>query len=60
MPAPRAVRSWDLPVTFAASGCAYLGIIGIPPFSALFTKDPIIEAAYARAGSPARCWAPRR
>ena len=39
-----------MPATFAAFGCAYLGIIGIPPFLAFFTKDPIIEAAYARGG----------
>lgn len=30
-------------VTYGAFTCAYLGIIGIPPFSAFFTKDPIIE-----------------
>jgi NADH-quinone oxidoreductase subunit L len=40
-----------MPVTFAAFGCAYLGIIGIPPFSAFFTKDPIIEAAYDKGGT---------
>ena len=39
-----------MPVTFVAFGCAYLGIIGIPPFSAFFTKDPIMEAAYAGGG----------
>ena len=49
-----------MPVTFGAFTCAYLGIIGIPPFSAFFTKDPIIEAAYGKAGCPGRCSAPRR
>jgi NADH-quinone oxidoreductase subunit L len=40
-----------MPLTFAAFICAYLGIIGIPPFSAFFTKDPIMEAAYAKGGT---------
>ncbi len=40
-----------MPVTFGAFICAYLGIIGIPPFSAFFTKDPIIEAAFAKGGT---------
>ncbi|MHB1595744.1 MAG: NADH-quinone oxidoreductase subunit L [Streptosporangiaceae bacterium] len=39
-----------MPVTYGAFTCAYLGIIGIPPFSAFFTKDPIIEAAYDKNG----------
>ncbi len=40
-----------MPITFAAFTCAYLAIIGIPPFSAFYTKDPIIEAAFARGGT---------
>ncbi len=39
-----------MPITFGAFFCAYLAIIGIPPFSAFFTKDPIIEAAFSRGG----------
>jgi len=35
-----------MPVTFATFGLGYLAIIGIPPFSGFFTKDPIIEAAF--------------
>jgi NADH-quinone oxidoreductase subunit L len=40
-----------MPITFGAFICAYLAIIGIPPFSAFFTKDPIIEAAFAKGGT---------
>jgi NADH-quinone oxidoreductase subunit L len=40
-----------MPITFSAFICAYLAIIGIPPFSAFFTKDPIIEAAFSRGGT---------
>ncbi len=39
-----------MPITFGAFFCAYLAIIGIPPFSAFFTKDPIIEAAFSKGG----------
>ena len=35
-----------MPVTFATFFLGYLAIIGIPPFSGFFTKDPIIDAAY--------------
>ncbi|MDA8318327.1 MAG: NADH-quinone oxidoreductase subunit L, partial [Actinomycetota bacterium] len=37
-------------ITFVTFGFAYLAIIGIPPFSGFFTKDPIIDAAYSRGG----------
>jgi NADH-quinone oxidoreductase subunit L len=40
-----------MPITFGAFICAYLAIIGVPPFSAFFTKDPIIDAAFARGGT---------
>jgi len=40
-----------MPITYGAFICAYLAIIGIPPFSAFFTKDPIIEAAFDRGGT---------
>jgi NADH-quinone oxidoreductase subunit L len=40
-----------MPVTFGAFICAYLAIIGVPPFSAFFTKDPIIDAAFAKGGT---------
>ncbi len=39
-----------LPVTFATFGFAYLAIIGVPPFSGFFSKDPIIEAALDSGG----------
>src|SRR5580700_6236790 len=40
-----------MPVTFATFGFGYLAIIGIPPFSGFFTKDPIIEAAFDKGGT---------
>jgi NADH-quinone oxidoreductase subunit L len=40
-----------MPVTFVTFGLAYLAIIGIPPFSAFFTKDPIIDAAFSKGGT---------
>ncbi|GAA3234289.1 NADH-quinone oxidoreductase subunit L [Actinocorallia longicatena] len=33
-------------ITFATFFLGYLAIIGVPPFSGFFTKDPIIEAAF--------------
>jgi NADH-quinone oxidoreductase subunit L len=42
---------WKLmPVTWATFGLGYLAIIGIPPLSGFFSKDPIIEAAFNRPG----------
>jgi NADH-quinone oxidoreductase subunit L len=40
-----------MPVTFVTFGLAYLAIIGIPPFSAFFTKDPIVDAAFSQGGT---------
>jgi len=40
-----------LPVTYVTFGLAYLAIIGIPPFSGFFTKDPIIGADFTEHGS---------
>jgi len=40
-----------LPVTFVTFSLAYLAIIGIPPFSGFFTKDPIIDAAWESGGT---------
>jgi NADH-quinone oxidoreductase subunit L len=40
-----------MPITFVTFGFGYLAIIGIPPFSGFFTKDPIIEAAYDKGGT---------
>jgi NADH-quinone oxidoreductase subunit L len=39
-----------LPITFATFGLGYLAIIGVPPFSGFFTKEGIIEAAFAAGG----------
>ncbi|MGB8405568.1 MAG: NADH-quinone oxidoreductase subunit L [Mycobacterium sp.] len=41
-----------MPVTFASFGMGYLAIIGVPPLSGFFSKDPIIEAAFAVGGVP--------
>src|SRR5580693_2886309 len=40
-----------MPVTYVTFGLAYLAIIGIPPFSGFFTKDPIIGADFTEHGS---------
>jgi NADH-quinone oxidoreductase subunit L len=40
-----------LPITFATFGLGYLAIIGVPPFSGFFTKDGIIDAAWAKGGT---------
>ena len=40
-----------LPVTYVTFGLAYLAIIGIPPFSGFFTKDPIIDADFTEHGT---------
>ncbi len=37
-------------ITWATFGLGYLAIIGIPPLSGYFSKDPIIEAAFNRPG----------
>ncbi len=39
-----------MPVTFWTFTAGYLALIGIPPFSGFFSKDPIIEAAFDRPG----------
>src|SRR5215468_3919072 len=41
-----------MPVTSVTFGLAYLAIIGIPPFSGFFTKDPIIDAAFQKGERP--------
>ncbi len=40
-----------MPITWVTFGLGYLAIIGIPPFSGFFTKDPIIEAAFDKGGT---------
>jgi NADH-quinone oxidoreductase subunit L len=40
-----------MPATFITFTIGYLAIIGVPPFSGFFTKDPIIEAAFAKGGT---------
>ena len=53
-----------MPVTFVTFGLGYLAIIGVPPFAGFFSKDAIIETAFAAADYAAfcsagpRCWAP--
>ncbi len=39
-----------MPITFVTFGLAYLAIIGFPGLSGYFTKDAIIEAAFAAPG----------
>ncbi|GAA4812087.1 NADH-quinone oxidoreductase subunit L [Tomitella cavernea] len=40
-----------MPITFITFGLGYLAIIGIPPLSGFFSKDKIIEAAFAHGGA---------
>ncbi|HEY9316100.1 NADH-quinone oxidoreductase subunit L [Williamsia sp.] len=40
-----------MPITFVTFGLGYLAIIGIPPFSGFFSKDKIIETAWAAGGA---------
>ncbi|MCF6524474.1 NADH-quinone oxidoreductase subunit L [Streptomyces sp. JJ36] len=40
-----------MPVTFVTFGLGYLAIIGFPPLSGFFSKDLIIEAAFAKGGT---------
>src|SRR5690242_16873120 len=40
-----------LPVTYVTFALGYLAIIGIPPFSGFFTKDPIIEGDFTEHGA---------
>ena len=40
-----------MPITWVTFGIGYLAIIGVPPFSGFFTKDPIIDAAFAKGGT---------
>src|ERR1700757_1178003 len=40
-----------MPVTAVTFAISYLAIIGIPPFSAFFTKDSIIDAAWDKGGT---------
>ena len=39
-----------MPLTFITMACGYLAIIGFPFLSGFFSKDPIIEAAFAAGG----------
>src|SRR5690606_33726311 len=40
-----------MPVTFVTFGLGYLAIIGFPGLSGFFSKDMIIEAAFAKGGT---------
>ncbi|MET8951269.1 NADH-quinone oxidoreductase subunit L [Streptomyces sp. NPDC004393] len=44
------LRSY-MPVTFVTFGLGYLAIIGFPGLSGFFSKDKIIEAAFAKGGT---------
>ncbi|MBD8506200.1 NADH-quinone oxidoreductase subunit L [Hoyosella sp. G463] len=39
-----------MPLTFLTFGAGYLAIIGVPPFAGFFSKDKIIEVAFAADG----------
>ena len=39
-----------MPITFVTFGLGYLAIIGVPPLSGFFSKDAIIESAFAAGG----------
>ncbi|WP_067563958.1 NADH-quinone oxidoreductase subunit L [Nocardia acidivorans] len=39
-----------LPITYVTFGLGYLAILGIPPFAGFWSKDRIIEAAFAHGG----------
>jgi NADH-quinone oxidoreductase subunit L len=39
-----------MPITFVTFGLGYLAIIGVPPFAGFFSKDAIIEVAFAAGG----------
>jgi NADH-quinone oxidoreductase subunit L len=40
-----------MPITFVTFTLGYLAIIGVPPLSGFYTKDPIIDAAFAQGGT---------
>jgi len=40
-----------MPITWVTFGLGYLAIIGVPPLSGFYTKDPIIDAAFAQSGT---------
>jgi NADH-quinone oxidoreductase subunit L len=40
----------QMPLTFLTFGLGYLAIIGVPPFAGFFSKDAIIETAFAAGG----------
>jgi NADH-quinone oxidoreductase subunit L len=39
-----------MPVTFWTFTAGYVALIGLPPFSGFFSKDPIVESAFDRSG----------
>jgi NADH-quinone oxidoreductase subunit L len=40
-----------MPITWVTFTLGYLAIIGVPPLSGFYTKDPIIDSAFAQGGT---------
>jgi NADH-quinone oxidoreductase subunit L len=40
----------SMPITFVTFGLGYLAIVGVPPFAGFYSKDAIIETAFAAGG----------
>jgi NADH-quinone oxidoreductase subunit L len=40
-----------MPITFGVFLCGYVALIGIPPFDGFWTKDKIVDVAFAKGGT---------